>query len=305
MEKNLQIIQEDEIDLRELFNTIKKHKYKIFFLTFLITFLTLIYTLSLPNIYKSQTILIPESQKKSLAGGSMAALASLAGVNLGGGDNDDPSIIMEELLKDYQFNLSIIKKYKLDEKLKTPYKNLVFAMGEDRVYKFFHSPKKEKNLKSKEEIYFDTFNNLKTILSLTSDKKTGFIILSATYQDRFLAKELVDIYLKELINNMKTRDFISLDKQLNYYKKELEDTFDISLKEQLSKYISGIMQKKVFSQVNEFYLVKQIIKPKVAYIKDKAKPKRALILIVAMITSLILSIFLVFFIEFLKNDKNN
>jgi LPS O-antigen subunit length determinant protein (WzzB/FepE family) len=50
-------------------------------------------------------------------------------------------------------------------------------------------------------------------------------------------------------------------------------------------------------------MVKQLTKPEVPYVKDKAEPKRALIVIVAFITSIILGIFLVFFREFLKSNK--
>ncbi len=50
-------------------------------------------------------------------------------------------------------------------------------------------------------------------------------------------------------------------------------------------------------------MVKQLTKPQVAYIKDKAGPKRALIIIVAFITSIILGIFFIFFREFIKGTE--
>lgn len=37
-----------------------------------------------------------------------------------------------------------------------------------------------------------------------------------------------------------------IDKQIIYYNKELANTYDVSLKEQLSKSLSSLMQKKVF-----------------------------------------------------------
>ena len=46
-----------------------------------------------------------------------------------------------------------------------------------------------------------------------------------------------------------------------------------------------------------------ITDPYIPDVKDKAKPKRALIVIVAFITSFILAIFLVFFIEFVRGSK--
>lgn len=56
---------------------------------------------------------------------------------------------------------------------------------------------------------------------------------------------------------------------------------------------------------NEFYNVKQLTKLEIAYSKDKIGPKRALILAVSAVTGLILSIFLVFFLKFIKKENES
>ena len=98
---------------------------------------------------------------------------------------------------------------------------------------------------------------------------------------------------------------LEINKKLHYYKNELANISDIELKTQISQLMSALVQKRVLSSASEFYIVKEITKPEVPYIKDKTKPKRALIVIVAFITSIILAIFGVFFIEFLKNSKED
>ena len=109
--ENKNYIEEDEIDLKELFNTILKYKYKIAAFSFVVVLATLCYVLSIPNSYKSEVILAPQSDGKS-SGGGLASLASLAGVSLGGGsDSKDPFTMMQTTLKDYEFNKYIIKKY--------------------------------------------------------------------------------------------------------------------------------------------------------------------------------------------------
>ena len=105
-------IEEDEIDLKELFNTILKYKYKIAIFSFIVTIFTLCYVLSLPNSYKSEIILAPQGDDKS-SGGGLASLASLAGASLGGSSGKDPFTMMQTTLKDYEFNKYIIKKYNL------------------------------------------------------------------------------------------------------------------------------------------------------------------------------------------------
>ena len=296
-----QVIEEDEIDLKELFNTILKYKYKIVFLSFLVVCATFVYVLSIPNSYKSQVTLSPQGGSSNSLGG-LSSLASLAGVSVGGGDSSkDPSIMMQTTLGDYKFNKAIILKYNLIEKLENQ-KNLVFAMGLDT----FAPSKTDKDDKRKlEDKLYSNIKNIQGIIRISSDKKTGLINLSAELEDRFLAKELVDIYLFELTTKIKQKDMKEIDEQIKYYNKELASTYDVSLKEQLSKSLSSLMQKRVFSLANDYYFVSKVVDSRVAHIKEKTKPKRALILVVSLVTSLILGIFLAFFIEFIKNDKKS
>ncbi|MGB5792111.1 Wzz/FepE/Etk N-terminal domain-containing protein, partial [Poseidonibacter sp.] len=179
VQKNDRFIEEDEIDLKELFNTIFRYKYKIAFFSFLVCCASLAYVLSIPNSYKSQIILAPQGESGGSALGGLSSLASLAGVSGGGSGSKDPVVMMETVLKDYEFNKQVIEKYNLVEKLQKQ-ENLVFAMGID-----YFAPSKDENQDkiSEEEKVFMTINSLKTILSISSDKKTNLITLSAERQD--------------------------------------------------------------------------------------------------------------------------
>ena len=295
-------IEEDEIDLKELFSTIWKNKFKIATFSFVVVFLTLIYVLKIPNSYTSSVILAPQGEQKG--GGGLSSLASLAGISIGGGSSKDPGTMLETVLKDYSFNQEMVKKYNLAQKLENQ-ENLVFALGFDGIYNLFNSKDEDaEDERTEEEKAFSTIKSLNGILSISSDKKTNMITLTAELNDRFLAKELVDIYLKELIYKIKSQDMIEIDKQIKYYNQELNSTYDVSLKEKLSTSLSGLMQKKVFSLANEYYIVSKIVDSRVSYIKEKTKPKRALILVVSMVTSIILGIFIIFFLEFIRKEPN-
>ncbi len=300
-------IEEDEIDLRELFATITKNWWRILFLSIIITSLAIVYALKIPNVYKSETVLIMKdnSGKSSLGGAS--ALAAMAGISLGGGGGGiDVAGLFKTLIGDYQFNKDLIKKYNLVEKLSEDSikPNLVFPKVGSDLRDFLNKYlSKEKKSMTLEEKTFETFKKLKDILSTSKDKESGNLTLSATFEDRFIAKELVDIYLKEMSNYIKKLDFKEINDQMAYYENELASTNNIDLRSNLNELISSLIKKKVLSQAGDFYMVKQMIKAQVPYIKDKVKPKRALIIIVAFITSLILGIFLVFFREFLQNSK--
>lgn len=301
---NQNIIEEDEIDLKELLKTILKYKYKILIFTILVVFGTLLYVLSLPNSYKTEIILAPQVDNKSASGG-LAGLASLAGVNLGsGGTSKDPLVMMQTTLKDYEFNKMVIEKYNLAQRVEEP-QNLVFAMGLDWFYNYPKKSDSAKQSDSQEERVYKTNEVLQKKITISSEKASGLITLSVENIDRFFAKDLADIYLKEMIEKIKFQDMKEIDKQIEYYTKELTSTHDVSLKEQLSKSLSTLMQKRVFSLANDYYFVSKVTDSRVAYIKEKTNPKRALMLVVSFVTSLILGIFMAFFLEFIRSNKND
>jgi len=302
-------IEEDEIDLRELFSTIWHNKWKLFFISLLITSLAVIYALITPNSYTSKTILLMKGQSKPSLGGGAAALASLAGISLGGGGGLDLANLFKNLINDYSFNKKLIQKYQLADRLnpENMKQNLVYPlngqeMAED-IKSILHSKSNKKKPITKEELVFNTFGKLKKIMSVSTDKESGAITLSATLEDRFLAKDLVEIYLKEMSEYARELDMKEIQEQEAYYNHELKKADSLELKQGLADLISTLTQKKVLSQAGEYYMVKQLTPPEVPYIKDKTKPKRALIVIVAFITSIILGIFIIFFINFLKQDK--
>jgi hypothetical protein len=298
-------IEEDEIDLKELFSTIWQNKFTIAIFALLITSAALLYALKTPNTYTSSTVLILKENSKPTLGGGAAAMAAMAGINLGGGGGGiDIAGLFKNLLGNYAFNKEIIQRYNLVDMLKVENieKNFVFAMNKREIYDFFRSSSDEE--KSKEELVFETYEKLKkNILSTSTDKESGAITLSAKFEDRFVAKKLLEIYLKEMSNYIKRLDLKEIDEQVKYYERELYNAKNLDLKANINELLSALVKKKVLSQAGEFYMVKQLTKPQVAYIKDKAGPKRALIIIVAFITSIILGIFFIFFKNFLKDNK--
>ena len=298
-------LQEDEIDLRELWATVMMHKWSIMLLTLVVTLLALIYALSIPNSYKSHTLLVPQEQSQPALGGGLAALAGMAGVSLGGG-SADAADSLDAILRDYSFNQSVIEKYGLIEKISTPHqeKNMVFAFGFDGVYKLLNgSNRNETEETSKSDKLFEAYEGLQNALSLSADKKTSLITLSAISNDRYLSKELVEIYLKELTAHLRQMEIEEVEKKIKFYKQELATTRDIELRTQISSLLSSLVQKKVLSSSNEFYVVSQMIEPRVAHVSEKTKPKRSLILMLAAIMSMMIGVFLAFFREFLKKNK--
>ena len=97
----LPITYDDEIDLRELFRVLWAGKWLIGGITFAVAVIAVIVTLMMPNVYRAEALLAPNDQEGAGGLSALAAqyggLASLAGINLGGGSADKTALGLEVL----------------------------------------------------------------------------------------------------------------------------------------------------------------------------------------------------------------
>ena len=299
----MEYTQEDEIDLRELWVTLLKYKYKIVIFTIVVTFFGLVYTLSLPNSYKSYTLLAPQENKTPSIAGELAAM--MTGISYGAG-NLDAFTSLEAILLDYSFNKAVIEKNGLVERIysTTKEKNYLFAFGYDGVYSLLH-PSDESVIdeRTSEQKLFNAYRYLQGMLSISSDKKTSLITLSATSNDRFFAKEIVEIYLVALTEHLEEMEIIDSSNKIKFYKQELASTKNIELRKEISGLISALVQKRVLSSANEYYIVSQMIAPRVAFASEKNGPNRKLMLMAIAMISLMLGVSSAFLKEFIGKSR--
>ena len=305
MQECQSVIEEDEIDLRELWQTIKKGKKTIFFTTLIIVFMTFVYVLKMPNSYKSEAILIPTASQGGNALGGLGGLAAMAGVSLGGGSMT-PDIAFSSLLNNYGFMKDFVEKNKIDKyyERENADEDYVFALGFRGLYDLFKSEKKDSNeILDREAQVYKLVKSLQGKFSISADKKSGLITISYTDYDRKYAPKMVNMFLKDASKYLVDNGLKNIDSRLNYFEKEMSKVEAFELRQSLSQMISQILQEKVMMKSKQYYQCDLLAAPEVPYVKDKTKPKRGLILVVAFITSIILGIFIVFFREFLKNNE--
>ncbi|NPA55715.1 MAG: hypothetical protein GXO40_05045 [Epsilonproteobacteria bacterium] len=295
-------IEEDEIDLRELAQTIWKYKGFVVVFTLLITLGSVFYAISKPNEYKVYTLLSPEGSSKSSSLGSIGALASLAGINIGGGNTGGgvpADVAFGTLLQDYNFMKSFISNRGF---YNIPTRQLVadyhFAFDYDGLYKLMHSSTHTKR------DFYSFYKNFVSGFDISTDKKSGLLSISYTHPSRQFAYDVLNAFLEDATKYLINKNLQDINSQIAKYQKELATTNNIKLKAELAKLIGSLIKQKVFINTSKYYKVKIIIAPYIPDVHDKVKPKRSLIVIVAFISALIVSIFLVFFIEFLRSGNN-
>ena len=296
-----QCVEEDEIDLRELFATIWAHKRFIAIFTFVVVVLTILFALSKPNVYTVKTVLVPTEAKSG--GGSLGGLAALAGVSMGGGEVT-ADIAFQTLLDDQGTMREFIKDNNLSELLLADHSdNYYFALGYRGIYDMLHSKSDEEDNKTKERKVFDAYKILTKMISIASDEKTGMITMSVSDADMRLAQTVLTVFLDKASAILIQKDLDNINQKLAYYESVSQKEHDLTVKQQMANQITALIQSKVTLLSSPYYKIKKLTEPVLPFYKDKTKPKRGLIVVVSFVTSIILAIFIVFFMEFLKNSR--
>jgi len=101
---------DDEIDLKELFLSLWNERVFIAQITAAFAVLSIVVSLMMTNMYRSEAILSPNHSSNSLQS-KYGSLASLAGIDLGKGETDKTTVAIETI-KSRKFLEYLINKHK-------------------------------------------------------------------------------------------------------------------------------------------------------------------------------------------------
>ena len=254
---------EDEIDLRELFNTIVNNKKIIFLGTFIITVFAIIYVYSKTPIYEVKALIeigsykIDNNNNKIQIDNSSQLSRKL-------------NILFIDIFKNEKDRISEITNISVPKKSKVFLSITAEAISNelaiDEINKVLSYVQNKHNI---------SFDNIKS-----SKENSIKIIEKKLYNLKKIKKQISGDNVPPSV----LLEILKLDERIDL----LEDNKN-NLVEQLNSknYTNSQIVGKIIS--NDY----------------PAKPKKMLIVIVAFIIGLILSIFLVFFLEFIKGIKKD
>ena len=294
--KNTPILHDDVIDLKEMFLVLWNKKKFITINTSIFAILSVLYALSLPNIYTAQTLLAPASQKDSLSSklGNLSALASFGGLNLPSDNGKSTEAI--ERIKSFEFfskyflpninleNIMAVKEWNHEDN------TLVYNKDFDKNTKTWTRevsyPKK--TIPSSQEAY----KLYQEVISVSENNKTSFITISADHHSPFIAKKWVDIIIYQINESMRRVDADKAARSISYLNEKTQSTNVQSLKDGIAKLLEDQMKILMLTASDEAYILKTIDSPIAPEIKSR--PNRALICILITFLGGALSILYVF-----------
>ncbi len=290
---------DDEIDLRELFYVLLEGKWIIVSLTAFVSIIGVIYSLYLPNIYESKAMLVPVNSSSGISGalGSYSGLAGLAGISLpSGGDEGNSAKAMQKISSLSFFENNILTNIYLPDLMAVKSWNSktntltfddgIYDTNSNTWIRDYSYPQQQIPSAQESFAVFKTEH-----LSLSVDKKSGFITLLIKHQSPFIAKQWVELLINEVNAFYRQKDKSESEKAVSYLNQQISITGLSEIKQVIAQLLQEETKKLTLIEANQYYVFDYIDPP--AVMEQKSEPKRALICILSGLLGGMLSILLV------------
>lgn len=279
----------EEIDLIEVLLPIWRNKYYVLIITFAFMILSIFYALSLPNIYRSEAVLVPSEQKGSGLSGQLGGLAALAGVNVGGASGSDKTSLALEILKSRYFISRFIDKHDLyadlmavkswEKKTNAIYYNS--AVYDSNTSKWIGG---DGNSRPSIQKAYEEFNR---VFSVSVEPANNVYKISINHLSPFVSQHWVNLLIKDINEEMRSRDIADSEKSIAYLEKRITETNVSDLKVSLYSLIEEQTKTLMLANVRDEYVFK-VIDPAIAPEK-RFSPSRSIIVILSSFVGFLLS----------------
>ena len=267
--------EDDSIDLLALWRVLSQYKH-VLVGTFLFgMLLTVSFAFLSTSIYRAELVMAPSSEEESgglsSLAGQFGGLASLAGVNLGGGNDVDRVLAT---LKSRVF--------------------LVPFLQQEKIVPLFTSGLSSE-IPSTLDVY-ETFSE--NVLDIRKDNKTGLITLGVEWRDPVLAAHWANTLVELLNEHLRQVAIKEAQQSIDYLNQQLSKTSVVDMQQAIYRLIESQTRVIMLANVKKEYVM-QVIDPALAPEK-RVRPQRSLILVLGAMLSVIAGIFIIFLLHGLK-----
>ena len=291
----------EEIKLIDFFNILWARKLKIILVGVLTSILFIYYALSIPPSYTARALIkVSDSQETSSSlNSSLSGLASMAGIRLGSSGANTEDIVMETILSRTFFtHISNIDR---------TLPNIMAVDHYDSVNeKIIYNPELY-NSEANEWVklpssYMSYRKYVTSVLGITKDKFTNFMVVTVTHKSPQYSKELLELIVNELNTIAREKEKFEADKRIEYLNQELAKTSIKDIKNTINVLLKSEMQKKMFAEVSEDYLINYIDYPFVPE-QQSAPNKRVIVIFGVFFSNLIFILSLLSYVLFKEHRR--
>ena len=273
-------------------------------MTAFVSIIGVLYSLSLPNIYTSKALLVPVNSSSGISGalgGGYGGLAGLARIGLpSSGDQGNSVKALEKISSLSFFENNILTNVFLPDLMavKSWNSQTNILTYDESIYKMDSNTWVGGNSYPTAQESFGAFSSH---LSLSEDKKSGFITLSIKHQSPFIAKQWAELVIDEVNAYYRQKDKSESEKAVTYLNQQIAMTGLSEIKQVLAQLLQEEIKKLTLIEANESFVFDYIDPP--AAMEKKSEPRRAFICILSAILGGMLSILLVLIRHYLFRKK--
>jgi len=294
-------IQDDTVDLKELFGLLWEGRKLIILITFVFALGSIFYALSLNNYYKSEAILNLSDQQSELSALSRySGLASMAGINIKGSGGDKGALItntirsrafLKHLLSVENILPSIMAPKSYDQESK----KLVF---DSDVYDAAN-----KKWIQAQPSYLQAYSVYMGQLNVNYDPLIRIIDISIEHLSPIFAKEFLDLVIREADALMRQKDLQQSSDALAYLTSEISKTSLVAMKSSMNQLVQSQLETHMMAKISSSYILQVIEPPFIPEIRSKPS-SRSLICLLVTITGFVLSCLWILMRHFAFNEKS-
>lgn len=286
----------DEIGLSELFQAVWRAKFWLAGVSFLVAVATALYSLTLPNIYRSEALVTPVTEgaggNLSSLAGQFGGIASLAGINLGGKEGNKTSIALEKL-RSREFFFTFAEKHQvlvplMAAKSWDPDSGQLILDGDiydektDQWLRNVKHPRQPKpSLLESHETFLDN-------LTVSEEKERGVIKISFDHVSPVIARAWVTALVADINDEMRQADIQEAELGIAYLEQQIEQTKISEIRSVLYQLIEEQTKTLMLTNVKPEYVFETIDAAVVPELK--LKPSRAIMVIGAALLTGILGV---------------
>lgn len=281
-------VENNEINISKLIVLLWKKKIFIASSSFLLALIVAIYSLTLPNIYRSEATIAQSSSTNLMSGqnSSFSSLGGLVGLSSSGGRVKVNEGI--EILKSYDFFVELDEKYQISHIV---YAAKGWEMSSDKVVyrsELFNGEEKSwiTGKKPTGQRIFRSFNSQFKVIE---NKKNGFLKLTYDHYSPSFARDTLNKIILLINEKSKEKAVNEAQISINYLQNQLENTSLAPMQNALSNLIEKQLEIMMVSKSTDEYLFKVLNPPIVS--EFKVSPTRSYMTIIAAILGAFLSSF--------------
>lgn len=280
-----------EIKLSHLIAILWRYKIGIVLFTAICSSLTVFYAINKPDIYTAKGLYAPKSadggSSLSKLAGQFGGLASMAGINLGGGSGDKTDMALE-VLRSRAFLQSFIEKYDLAAPLmaaKSWNKTSNQLIYDETLFDVENQKWVRETPPNKSQVptAYEAFPYLQENLSVEYISKKGIIKIQLNYYSPEIAAKWLNLMVAELNAFWQRKELQQSEKLIELLTKNAKTSTQSELKSILYSLVAEQTKSYVLAQVEDETVLESIVG--IIVPEEKSAPSRSLLCIIATIFS--------------------